>query len=344
MKKILSIASLSLLFFACSDDSSSTSPTNEVPESSSAAIENTDTPSSETVAPESSADVSVPGSSSTIAINLNIDYKVDPVSSASAYSCTTTPLTFGTGVDVTCDEAYLGSIMENPDTAPYDPNQTYVDFIGLEKVYAALQPGDKMAIVIRHAARTSSTDQGGILTGLGELQAISVGSKLISETEPYYYHSEILRTEQTCHKIAQGRGQTEIKHATLTELNGGWFVKDQETYAVLEEEAITVYDLIADYAYNGKYLEAHYELATRAQQLIDEVIIGKMIVSNPISIAVSHDQLVMPLLVHATQGQIDLRYFENQNWLNFLAGLAVIVSQDGSVKYIPVKGLDRGVL
>ena len=105
MKKILSIASLSLLFFACSDDSSSTSPTNEVPESSSAAIENTDTPSSETVAPESSADVSVPGSSSSIAINLNIDYKVDPVSSASAYSCTTTPLTFGSGVDVTCDDA-----------------------------------------------------------------------------------------------------------------------------------------------------------------------------------------------------------------------------------------------
>ena len=337
MKKLIIPILTTLSLLACSDDSSSSTSPETNPNSSS---------SIEQVPPEgneSSSSEKSEGNSST-ANDIPIEYTLEAVSSTSKYTCTTTPLVYGVGVDVTCDEKYQGSIMEDSDVSPYDPNIEYTDFIHLEKVYASLKPGDKIAIVLRHAARTSSTDQGGILTGLGELQAISLGEKLSSEIEPYYYHSEILRTEQTCHKIAQGRSQTEIKHATLPELNGGYFVKDKEAYATLEEEAITVYDLIADYAYNGKYLEAHYELAPRAQELIDNVIIGKMIASHPISIAISHDQLVVPLLVHATKAQIDLRYFENQNWLNFLAGLAVIVSEDGSIKYVPVKGLDRGTL
>lgn len=340
MKKLFPALLASIFFVACGDDSSSNPAPESNPDSSSSSEQITEPDSPNQESPETPTET--PSSSSVT--DISIEFTTEAVSSASAYSCSTTPLVYGSGVDVTCDSVYLGSIMADSDETPYDPNQTYYDFVGIEKVFNSIQPGDKIAIVIRHAARTKSTDQSGILTGLGELQSIDLGKRLSSIGEPYYYHSEILRTEQTCHKIAQGRGQTEIKHVTLSELNGGWFVKDEEAYAILEEEAITVYDLISDYAYNGKYLEAHYELAPRAEQLINDVILGKMIASNPVSIAVSHDQLVVPLLVHATNAQIDLRYYESLNWLNFLAGLAVIVRADGSVQYVPIKGLDRGTL
>ena len=50
----------------------------------------------------------------------------------------------------------------------------------------------------------------------------------------------------------------------------------------------------------------------------------------------------MPLVISISNRKIGLRYFENRDWINYLAGMAVIIGADGSQTLVPVKGLSSG--
>ena len=203
---------------------------------------------------------------------------------------------------------------------------------------------------MRHAHRTSSTDVDGVLTGLGYEQAITVGKQIAGTEEIKYWHSEIPRTMQTSMAIAQGRGQTEFSHVALKELNGGWFEKD---HAKVEEYNATVsssYDVVSRWAYNEypdptvNYNEGFYDLMERGAQFMNEVILAKVVPQSRISVVVSHDQMLYPLTIFATNRMLEMKHHEDKSWLNFLAGVAVIVHADGSIKYVPVMGLDEGTM
>ena len=53
---------------------------------------------------------------------------------------------------------------------------------------------------------------------------------------------------------------------------------------------------------------------------------------------------VFAMVVYATYGLIDLRYYETKKWINYLAGLAIIIDPKGNMTFIPVRGLDSGVM
>ena len=59
---------------------------------------------------------------------------------------------------------------------------------------------------------------------------------------------------------------------------------------------------------------------------------------------VSHDIFVMPLTVFGSRQQVALKYHKDYHWINYIAGVAVIVGVDNSVRYIPIKGADSGVI
>ncbi len=351
-----------LALTACGDDSSS-GPDNTTPSSG---IEQPG--SSDGTDPTSSAgpEGPLPGTSSDgIPLSSSSTDPVGPTPTSSgtidavAFStevvvvpdmgCTTEPASFGTGVKVTCDGKLMGNIMEDDDPTPFDPSAAaYADFVGIQKVFAALQPDEKVVFIMRHAHRTASTDVDGVLTGWGYLQGNDVGKKIASTEDIKYWHSEVPRTLQTCMAIAQGRGQTEISHVALAELNGGWFEKD---HAKVEEYNATVpssYEIISRWAYNEyndptiTFNDGFYDLETRGAQFFNEIILGKIAPQSRISVVISHDQMLYPLVIYVTNRQFEMRYHEDKSWLNFLAGVAVIVKADGSAKYVPLKGLDSG--
>ncbi|MBR4917294.1 MAG: phosphoglycerate mutase family protein [Fibrobacter sp.] len=363
MKKLVALP-LSVLaavaLTACGDDSS-TSPENTTPSSG---IEQPG--SSDSINPGSSDGIDIPGSSAlpTDASSSSMD-PVGPGQTTSSGStattveftteavvapeinCTTAPA--AAGVDVTCDGQYVGNIMDDSDPTPFNEAAiTNLDFVGIQKIFAALQPTDKVVFVMRHAHRTSSTDASGVLTGLGYLQAQAVGAKIKSDEEIKYWHSEVPRTEQTCKAIAWGRGQTTISHIALADLNGGWFEKDHSIVEGYNASVPSSYEVISRWAYNEygdldiTFDDGFYDLMERGTQFINEIVIGKIAPQSRISIAISHDQMLYPLAIFASNRQIDMRYHEDKSWLNFIAGIAVIIKPDNTSKVVLVKGLDSG--
>ena len=63
-----------------------------------------------------------------------------------------------------------------------------------------------------------------------------------------------------------------------------------------------------------------------------------------VNIMCTHDYLVVPLLAYVTDGHANVRYYEKWRWVNYLSGVAMIISADGSVRYVPVKGLESGTM
>ena len=63
-----------------------------------------------------------------------------------------------------------------------------------------------------------------------------------------------------------------------------------------------------------------------------------------VAVWISHDMLVVPLAVATTNKKVNLRYFETKQWINYLAGVAIIMGTDGKLRYVPVKGLDTGTM
>ena len=51
-----------------------------------------------------------------------------------------------------------------------------------------------------------------------------------------------------------------------------------------------------------------------------------------------------PLTAACTNKKVNLRYFETKQWINYLAGLAIIKGKDGKLRYVPVKGLESGTM
>ena len=264
--------------------------------------------------------------------------------------CTSEPLSFGSGVKVTCNGEFVGNIVDDSDPSAFDPNAAaYTSFVGIQKVFAAIQPTDKAVFILRHGDRTKS-EEGGLLTGLGYEQAIAVGKKIASTEEVKFWHSEIERTLQTSMGIAQGRGQTTISHVALKDLNGGWFEKDSEKINEYNATVPTTYDVVSRWAYNEytdptvTYNDGFYDLMERGAQFMNEVILAKVVPQSRISVVVSHDQMLYPLTIFATNRMLEMKHHEDKSWLNFLAGVAVIVHADGSVKYVPIMGLDEGTM
>ena len=219
-------------------------------------------------------------------------------------------------------------------------------FTDLVEVYANLKPDEKAVFIIRHSERTDDTGPKGTLTANGYIYANNLGKRLgaIAKEDFYYGYSGYVRTQETCEAIARGKGQQDYTLNTVYSLDGGWFVKDGDKVSEYVNSEGGGWELYSKYAFTGEYEDAFYNLKERSEQLINDEIIANLPTMNRVNFMCTHDFLVVPLLAYATNGHANVRFYKTGRWVNYLAGVAMIIASDGSIRYIPVKGLELGTI
>ena len=75
-----------------------------------------------------------------------------------------------------------------------------------------------------------------------------------------------------------------------------------------------------------------------------EIVMPRFAKVNRVGVWISHDMMVVPLTAFCTNGKANLRYFDTKQWINYLAGVAIILGTDGTLRYEPVKGLSSGTM
>ena len=219
-------------------------------------------------------------------------------------------------------------------------------FTDIVEVYANLKSSEKVVFIIRHSERTSDTGPSGHLTDNGKKYARDLGARLakVGKEDFYFGYSGYTRTQETCEGIAQGKGQSNYTLDVLPYMDGAWYVKDSEkadAYVNSDGGGWVVY---SKYGFTGAYPDAFYDLEARSEQLLKDEILANISGMKRVNVMCTHDYLVVPLLAYTTDGHANVRYYEKYRWVNYMAGVAMVISADGSVRYIPVKGLETGIM
>ncbi|OWV15714.1 hypothetical protein B7990_12995 [Fibrobacter sp. UWB4] len=179
--------------------------------------------------------------------------------------------------------------------------------------------------------------------------AQDLGATLKSDEEFSYITSGFVRTNETANNISKGRGEASLpKLITNYDITGNWFLKisadSLAQYATKLNMKGSSVELMAHWAYDGGYPDVLYELAPRAEEFMQKVILKNLSKWKRVSIMVSHDILVMPLTVFGSNKKVALKYHVDYHWINYIAGLAIIIGTDNSMRYVPVKGAASGVI
>lgn len=212
-----------------------------------------------------------------------------------------------------------------------------MDFTDVEEVYNGLSSDESVVFVLRHGERTSETGESGHLTDNGKSQSKSVGAKFKGAGSMYFGYSGYTRTKETCENIASGAGLGSANAEVLAGLDGDWYVKSGDPSI----------ENLTSWAYKGTPADNFYDLDDRSKEFVSNYILDKRSELKKVNFYISHDMMVIPLTVYASQRKVDLRYFDVQgtrNWINYLAGVAVIFDSAGKVRYVPVRGLDSGTM
>ncbi len=222
-------------------------------------------------------------------------------------------------------------------------------FATVADVYKSLASNEKAVFIIRHSEREDDVAIETELTANGIKMAQELGKTLKSDEAFSYITSGFVRTNETANNISKGRKESSLpKLITNYDITGNWFLKISADSLAKQATALGMkgssIELMARWAYEGGYPETFYELETHAQEFMQTVILKNLPKWNRISIMVSHDIFVMPLAVFGSQKKVALKYYEDYHWINYIAGLAVIIGADNSMRYIPIKGAESGVI
>lgn len=210
----------------------------------------------------------------------------------------------------------------------------------------------RIAYVLRHAERESGLGQESQLTEVGVAQALAVGEKLSGGDESFYYAStDFIRTRETCNNIAKGRGETANVTETQAELlNGSYFLTvSSDSMDAFAKKKGGGWKIISVYAYGEDYyadqVALHfYDLFERGNQFVMENIVANMPKWKRVSILVSHDVLLEPLVVYASNREVDVNFYRSGRWVNYLTGVAVVLNAENQVELYPVRGTDIGYM
>ena len=229
-----------------------------------------------------------------------------------------------------------------------------VNFAPLDSVVQILAPDEKLIVILRHAEREDEITLTTPLTDLGKLQSFEVGQDLKGRTDVYFAGSQYIRTHQTYNNIAKGMELgSDTLGDTIPELNEGWFTKDMMSYYMtLMRENDDGRGVITKWAAEGGYADVFYDLAPRSSELLEDHLIPALEMSGKsIGIFISHDVMITPLLAYISERRIKMKYYlavkglwNGDNWLNYLAGIAVILKPDGSKVFYAVRGLESGTM
>lgn len=226
-------------------------------------------------------------------------------------------------------------------------------FYYVADIYKALPATSKVVFVLRHSERGKSEGQESQLTENGVQMALNLGADMAGGDESFYYAStDFIRTRETCNNIAKGRGETGYQTVTWDGINGGYFLKvPTSELDTLVGKRGGSWKNISQWAYGAQITnrfvanvanDFFYDLFQRGHRFVNEVILANMDNWKRVSILVSHDVLLEPLTVYATNREIDLKFYESGKWINYMAGIAVVVNETGAVSLFPVRGADLG--
>jgi broad specificity phosphatase PhoE len=229
-----------------------------------------------------------------------------------------------------------------------------VNFAPLDSVVHILAPDEKLIVILRHAEREDEITLATPLTDLGKQQSFDVGQDLKGRTDVYFAGSQYIRTHQTYNYIGKGMDLgSDTLGDTIPELNEGWFTKDMGSYYMtLMRENDDGRGVITKWAAEGGYTDVFYDLAPRSSELLEDHLIPALDKSGKsIGIFISHDVMITPLLAYISERRIKMKYYlavkglwNEDNWLNYLAGIAVILKPDGSKVFYAVRGLESGTM
>lgn len=221
---------------------------------------------------------------------------------------------------------------------------SYSEFQSVSNVLNQVQSNQKLILVLRHAERGDDFSKWGQLTQNGIQQSRELGRKLKNGVPAFYGHSPFLRTKDTGRYIAMERGDiaegAELQNSVeLESLGDDWYVKDMGQHEQDKNQMGGGWQLFSKWAFEGGYEQGMYDMASRSVELITQQLIPSIPAEYSMGIFISHDKVLVPLVAYCTDRKVDLRYWQNGRWTENLQGIAIIVNEDGSRKYIPVDGL-----
>ena len=330
-------------FAGCGDDSSSAIPvapnTGTV---SSSSVNQQNQPIDNPVSSSESAPISTPSSATS---NVTSSATVPGPDNQASSSAAVVP------VSSAAQQNGTFTFATTPGTLALAPDAD--GFYDMGDVYKAVPKTSKIAFVIRHSKREKNNlGTESSLTPIGIQMAQTLGAKLVGD-EPFYYSStNFLRTRATCENIAAGRGETGIEVVTWDGINGSYFLTvPSDTLDAYVSKRGGNPKFIAMYSYGADYPAAlaptlstyFHDFFPRGTQFLSEVIVPNMPKWKRVSILVSHDMLVEPLVAFVSNRTINLKVYETPyRWVNYLSGIAVIVDEAGAVTALPVRGDEVG--
>lgn len=209
-------------------------------------------------------------------------------------------------------------------------------FVRIRDVMAGLRENEKVVFFIRHSERTDDTSENGELTEKGKSQARELGQGLASYGEFSFISSTFKRAAATCQFIAEGKGQGDFKLQTYADLTDSWYVKNSGLLEQYKSTNQGGWHVFSRWAFTSRYSDAFKDIDEASQELMDRYLVTGYEKMPKYTIAVSHDQLLVPFVAWATNRLVDLRYYETNKWLNYMSGVAIVVSENGHIRYIPV--------
>lgn len=252
--------------------------------------------------------------------------------------------------DTTCCNTAVTATFATEKTLSVIPDTN--GFYYVADIYKAAPETYKIAFVLRHAERESGLGQESPLTAVGVQQAIDLGKALVGTDESFYYAStDFIRTRETCNNIAKGRGETSYVTETQAELlNGSYFLTvSSDSLDAFAKKKGGGWKIISVYAYGEDYyadlVKLHfYDLIERGNQFVMENVVANMPKWKRVSILVSHDVLLEPLVVYASNREVDVNYYRSGRWVNYMTGVAVVLNASNQVELYPVRGTDIGYM
>ncbi|MCQ2233696.1 MAG: hypothetical protein MJZ24_03020, partial [Paludibacteraceae bacterium] len=250
-------------------------------------------------------------------------------------------------------------------------NNTYnfstSDFNDAKNIYdnVKTENGDRVIFIVRHSERNSASGKEAGLNdnGLNLLKNIAApkmkDGKFANASTDAYYSSNVKRTVETSYFIGNMRGNTNCSSSTL--LGNDWENVTAVNHSGDTESSITwIKQTPGPHTYFNDHFTggtgwgtSQYYYRDHQQECANKCVTGINWLAedsegHPFTFVSSHDLCMVPYVCWATNNGYFFSSWNNDydsnpsGWLNYMAGVAVIVHSDHTWEVYPVKCLDKG--
>lgn len=246
-------------------------------------------------------------------------------------------------------------------------NLSTTDFNDAADVYQSVKTsqGDRVMFIVRHSERdsTSGKDTGLNSNGLSLVNTTAapklVGAPFANSSNDAYYSTNVKRTVETSYFIGKNRGaagctstsllgsnwesETAVDHSGDSSSSITWVAATPGPHTYFNDKFTggTSWPTAQNYYKNNK--------ATCTQKCVEAINwLAEDSDGHPFTFCTSHDLCMVPFVCWATDNGDMFSTWNNDydtnpsGWLNYMAGIAVIVHSNGNWEVYPVKCLNSG--